>query len=105
MAGVSRSLALALAGALVSCGSTEALPARKPVTANAPSPPPACNPKLCSRPGYACQGGRCLPVCNPPCPPDTGCTGPNFCDEDVIDKDLDDAIRERRHDGGRLDWF
>jgi hypothetical protein len=46
-----------------------------------------------------------LPVCNPPCPPDTGCTGPNFCDEDVIDKDLDDAIRERRHDGGRLDWF
>ncbi len=101
MVGLSRSLVLAIAVAFASCASTEPLPAQKPVVANAPSPPAECSPTLCSPPGYARQGRRCLPVCNPPCPPDTPCTRPNFCDEDSMDKDLDDAIRQRRHDGGR----
>jgi hypothetical protein len=102
MAGLLRSLVLVVALAFSSCASAEPLLTQKPVVANAPPPPPACNPTLCSTPGYACQGGRCLPVCNPPCPPDTACTRPNIC-EDVVDEDLDDAFR--RHQGtGRLDW-
>jgi hypothetical protein len=98
MAGLPRSLVPAVAVAFASRASTEPLPAQKPVVANAPSPPAPIATPGSAPPGYACQGGQSLPVCNLPCPPDTARTRPNFCDEDVVDKDLDDAIRQRRHE-------
>lgn len=99
MAAWLRGPVLAVAVALVSCASAEPPPGRKPVVASAPLQPPECDPGLCTAPGYACQRGRCLAVCNPPCRPDAQCARPNFCDEDTVDEDLDNAVRQRRHDG------
>ena len=99
MAGPSPSLMLALAVALMSCASTESPPAGNTVVAPAPSSPPECTPRLCSRPGYACRGGRCLLVRDPPCSPGAVCVRPHDFDDDTVDSDLDEAIREHRHDG------
>ena len=89
MAGPSPSLVLALAVAWLSCASAAPPPAGKPVVAQAPSPPPECTPRLCFRPGFACRGGQCLPVR----------TGPYDFREDTDDPEVDEAIRQHRHDG------
>ena len=44
----------------------------------AATPPAACNP-ICS-PGFACQGGQCIPQCNPPCEPGEICTRKRICE-------------------------
>jgi hypothetical protein len=40
--------------------------------------PPACEP-ICS-PGFACQGGRCIPQCNPPCAAGEICSRKRVCE-------------------------
>jgi hypothetical protein len=52
-------------------------------TAERPPPPPdsECSP-ICS-PGFACQGGRCIPQCNPTCEPGEVCTRKRVCEPDL----------------------
>ena len=38
----------------------------------------ACQP-ICS-PGFACQGGRCIPQCNPPCEGGEMCSRKRLCE-------------------------
>jgi hypothetical protein len=63
-----------------------AAPAAAPPPPAVPPPPPppepvapgACEP-ICS-PGFACEGGKCIPQCNPPCEAGEICSRRRLCE-------------------------
>jgi hypothetical protein len=55
-----------------------AAPAPPPPLAAEPLPPGACDP-ICS-PGFACQDGKCIPRCNPPCEEGEICSRRRLCE-------------------------